>query len=68
MQNNTISEYLTPRDIADILKVDISTVRRWIKKGALPSIELPNVYQRLHRSYRVPRKALQELIEPVIAI
>lgn len=67
MQDNTIPEYLTPRDIADRLRVDVSTVRRWIKRGVVPSIALPNAYGATHIHHRVHRSVFEKMIQPVIA-
>lgn len=55
MENNTmtekITELLTVREVAQRLRVDETTVRRWIKTGALEAITLPNQGKR--HSYRV---------------
>lgn len=40
---------LSPEEVADLLEVDASTVRRWIVAGHLPAIRLPGLRPR----YRV---------------
>jgi excisionase family DNA binding protein len=37
--------YLTPEEIASKLRVDISTVRRWIKLGQLPAFQVGRQYR-----------------------
>ena len=37
--------YLTVQEIAKRLKVGEQTVRRWIKKGILPAIDILGVYR-----------------------
>lgn len=36
----TPTEYLTRRQLADLLSVDLATVHRWAKEGKLPSYRL----------------------------
>ena len=48
--------YVTVAEVADVLRVDPSTVRRWIEKGDLEAITLPSGI------YRVPRHALDRLV------
>jgi excisionase family DNA binding protein len=52
-------ELYTVREVADIVRVDDTTVRRWIKSGALKAIELPHAGMRA--AYRVPRSSLKFL-------
>lgn len=49
-------EYLTPEEIAAKLRVDISTVRRWIKAGQLPAL-------RVGRQYRVEEPAYEAFLK-----
>lgn len=49
-------EYLTIKDIARQLKMDEKTIRRWIKSGQLPAIELGG-------KYRVSRTDLNAFLE-----
>lgn len=34
---------LTPRDVADILSVDASTVYRWARDGVLPAVRIGSI-------------------------
>lgn len=47
--------YLTPAEIAALLRVDISTVQRWIRIGELPAI-------RAGRQYRVERTEYERFV------
>ena len=63
MKNN--EELLTIRAVAERLRVDTSTVRRWILGGKLEAIELPQIGNR--STYRVPQSALNRILAtPVI--
>jgi len=48
--------YLTPEEIASKLRVDISTVRRWIKLGQLPALQVG-------RQYRVEEPAYEAFLK-----
>lgn len=48
-------EYLTVREAADLLRVSVPTIRRWIASGRLPA-DRPGV-----RTLRVKRSALNRL-------
>jgi excisionase family DNA binding protein len=49
-------EYMTAEEIAAKLRVDISTVRRLIRSGQLPSI-------RVGRQYRIERTAYEQFLK-----
>lgn len=51
---------LTVREVARRLRVDDTTVRRWIKFGTLEAIALPHRGKR--QAYRVKRKTLSSLL------
>lgn len=53
-------DLLTVREVAHCLRVDETTVRRWIKQGVLHAITLPHLHER--QSYRVRRETLNELL------
>ncbi|GLV59561.1 hypothetical protein KDH_63870 [Dictyobacter sp. S3.2.2.5] len=53
-------ELLTVREVARRLRVDDTTVRRWIKSGALEAITLPHRGKR--QAYRVKRSTLDTLL------
>lgn len=55
-----MNDLLTVAEVARILRVDDTTVRRWVKQGALEAIVLPHVNER--QAYRVRRSTLEQLI------
>jgi excisionase family DNA binding protein len=55
-----IEELLTVREVARRLRVDDTTVRRWIKSGALEAITLPHRGRR--QAYRVKKSTLDRLL------
>ena len=57
-------ELLTVREVARRLRVDDTTVRRWIKSDALEAIALPHRGKR--QAYRIKRSTLESLLEGVI--
>lgn len=54
-------ELLTVREVARRLRVDDTTVRRWIKSGALEAITLPHKGKR--QAYRVKQSTLDALLQ-----
>jgi excisionase family DNA binding protein len=56
-----MEELLTVREVARRLRVDDTTVRRWIKSGALEAITLPHKGKR--QAYRVKKSTLDELLQ-----
>jgi DNA binding domain, excisionase family len=55
-----MSDLLTVSEVAQILRVDDTTVRRWVKQGALEAIVLPHVNER--QAYRIKRETLDNLL------
>ncbi len=55
-------ELLTVREVARLLRVDQSTVRRWIVQGSLEGVILPHASKRT--SYRVKQSAIDALLTP----
>jgi excisionase family DNA binding protein len=53
-------ELLTVREVARRLRVDDTTVRRWIKSGALEAITLPHKGRR--QAYRIKKSTLDMLL------
>jgi len=51
-----MSELLTVSEVARILRVDDTTVRRWVKQGSLEAVVLPHVNAR--QAYRIKRDTL----------
>ncbi|EFH86423.1 helix-turn-helix domain-containing protein [Ktedonobacter racemifer] len=54
------SELLTVSEVARILRVDDTTVRRWVKQGTLEAVVLPHVNAR--QAYRIKREALNKVL------
>jgi excisionase family DNA binding protein len=57
-------ELLTVREVAKRLRVDDTTVRRWIKSGALEAITLPHRGKR--QAYRIKRSTLDTLLNTTL--
>ena len=55
-----MSDLLTVSEVAAILRVDDTTVRRWVKQGALEAVVLPHLNQR--QAYRVKKQTLDKLM------
>ncbi len=55
-----MSDLYTVSEVARLLRVDATTVRRWIKQGTLAALSLPHVNER--QSYRVTNETLQRLL------
>jgi excisionase family DNA binding protein len=53
------SDLLTVREVARKLRVDDTTVRRWIKSGALDAVALPHTGKR--SGYRVRQRTIEVL-------
>jgi excisionase family DNA binding protein len=53
-------DLLTVREVAKQLRVDDTTVRRWIKTGVLEAITLPHSGRR--QTYRIRRSTLNALL------
>lgn len=56
-----LDELLTVREVAKRLRVDDTTVRRWIKSGALEAITLPHKGKR--SAYRVKKSTMNKLLQ-----
>jgi len=52
-------ELLTVHEVAQQLRVDDTTVRRWIKNGVLEAVLLPHVGKR--QGYRIKRETLNKI-------
>ena len=55
-----MSELLTVSEVAEVLRVDDTTVRRWVKQGVLEAIILPHVNER--QAYRIKRDTLNKVL------
>ena len=51
---------LTVHEVAEILRVDDTTVRRWVKNGVMHAITLPHKNKR--QAYRIKRHTLDQLL------
>lgn len=58
-------ELLTVSEVAQALRVDDTTVRRWIKNGVLEAISLP--HKNTRQAYRVKRTTLERLLNTTAA-
>ena len=56
------ADLLTVREVAKQLRVDDTTVRRWIKNGVLEAITLP--HRGTRQAYRIRRSTLNALLTP----
>jgi excisionase family DNA binding protein len=54
-------ELLTVGEVARRLRVDETTVRRWIKSGSLEAITLPHRGKR--QSYRIKQSTIETLLK-----
>lgn len=59
-QRKDDSGLLTVHEVATELRVDDTTVRRWIKNGAMEAITLPHARTRM--AYRVKKETLDALL------
>ena len=55
----------TVREVARRLRVDDTTVRRWIKSGALEAITLPHRGRR--QAYRIKQSTLDKLMQKPVS-
>ncbi len=55
-------DLLTVQEVAERLRVDDTTVRRWIKNGVLEAITLPHRGER--QAYRIRKSTLDNLLAP----
>ena len=56
------ADLLTVREVAKQLRVDDTTVRRWIKNGSLEAITLP--HRGTRQAYRIRRSTVDALLTP----
>lgn len=60
-----MNELMTVVEVADALRVDATTVRRWVKNGVLEAVVLPHANKRC--AYRIKRETLKKLLETTTA-
>jgi excisionase family DNA binding protein len=59
---NEKEDLFTVSEVARLLRVDDTTVRRWIKNGVLEAVTLPHRGKR--HAYRIRRSTLDALLTP----
>ncbi len=59
------NDLLTVSEVARILRVDDTTVRRWVKQGALEAVVLPHVNAR--QAYRIKKVTLDKVLSSINA-
>ena len=52
--------YMTVPEVARLLRVDTTTVKRWIALGRLEAFALPN--NGLRKEHRIPREAVNKIL------
>lgn len=60
-----MADLLTVAEVAQSLRVDSTTVRRWIKNGVLDALSLP--HRGLRQAYRIKRETLDTLLNTTAA-
>ncbi len=58
-----LEDLLTAREVAEILRVDETTVRRWVKSGVLEAETLP--WGEKRQSHRIKRVTMDKLLGQV---
>ena len=58
------SNLLTVTEVAQVLRVDDTTVRRWIKNSTMKAITLPHVGKR--NAYRIHRNTLEKVMNQTV--
>jgi excisionase family DNA binding protein len=53
-------QLMAVNEVAGVLRVDATTVRRWIKHGILAAVSLPHANKR--QAYRVKRQTVDKLL------
>jgi len=61
-----MSELMTVTEVAHILSVDDTTVRRWVKLGVLEAVVLPHANER--HGYRIKRETLDKLLQAPLSV
>lgn len=59
-KQTTYSELLTVSEVARVLRVDDTTVRRWAKIGAIEVVILP--HKNTRQAYRIKRETLDAML------
>ena len=56
-----LHDLLKIEEVARIIRVDETTVRRWVKNGTLEAVELPHFGSRT--AYRIKRETLEHVLK-----
>ncbi len=60
---------LTCRDVANLLKVDTTTVRRWVNNGTVSAIHLPSkLKEEPYTSYRFNKNDMRKYLNPNVVL
>jgi excisionase family DNA binding protein len=59
-------QLLTVSEVARHLRVDDTTVRRWVKQGILEAITLP--HRGMRQAYRIKRSTINKLLGEEVAL
>lgn len=62
----TTTGLLTINEVAEQLRCDATTIRRWVKNGAMEAVSLPHLGKR--QSYRVRRSTLDNILTATTAV
>lgn len=54
-----MEEYLTTKEVAELLRIKPTTVRKWIGQGLLPAIG----FGHLNKEYRIAKSELEVFIK-----
>lgn len=60
-EEDIMSELMTVSEVATELRVDATTVRRWVKNNALEAVVLP--HQDKRQAYRIKRSTFNALLD-----
>ena len=65
-EHNIMNELLTASEVAQILHVNDTTVRRWVKQGALQAVILP--HRNARQAYRFTRETVERILQTTIQV
>jgi excisionase family DNA binding protein len=57
-----MNDLLTVHEVAQLLRVDDTTVRRWLKSGILKGVSLPSRGKR--QAFRIKREDVEAILQP----
>lgn len=65
-ESDNRNELLTINEVAEKLRVDPTTVRRWVKTGAMNAVSLP--HRGLRQAYRVHKATLDTILASSVSV